>query len=83
MQIKVTMYNMCSGAIRWQTPVLLSDGLVMFALSLTVCEIFTKQAKGRNFDLEDKGQGRGAEERTCAIRLVMIDSILVIFFSEF
>ena len=34
--------------------------IVMFALSLTVCEVLTKQEKCKNYDLENEGQG--AEE---------------------
>ena len=37
--------------------------IVMFALSLTVCEIFSKQEKCQNCDLENECQGQGVEER--------------------
>ena len=37
--------------------------IVMFALSLTVGEIFAKQDKYRNSDLENEDQGREVEER--------------------
>ena len=52
------MYNICSGAIRWQMPDYLM-AIVMFVLSLTVCEIFANQEKCQNFDREDEGQGQG------------------------
>ena len=32
--------------------------IVMFAISLTVCETFAKQEKSQNSDLEDEGQGQ-------------------------
>ena len=35
----------------------------MFALSLTVCEVFAKQEKFANFDLENEDQGQGGEKR--------------------
>ena len=34
----------------------------MFALSLTVYEIFAKQEKCQNFNLENEGQGQGVEK---------------------
>ena len=37
--------------------------IVMFALSLTICEIFTKIIKYQSFDLENEGQGQEVEER--------------------
>ena len=36
---------------------------VMFALSLTICEVFAKQEKCQNFDLENEDQGQGGEKR--------------------
>ena len=37
--------------------------IVMVALTLTVCEIFAKQEKIQNFDLENEGQVQGVEKR--------------------
>ena len=48
--------------------------IVMFALSLTVYEIFTE------IYLKNEGQGQWVENGTCAIRLEMFDSLYVIFF---
>ena len=31
----------------------------IFALSLTICEIFVKQEKFQNFDLENESQSKG------------------------
>ena len=48
------MYNMRIGAIRWKMPDLLSDGnTVVFALSRTVCEIFTNPLKCKNSAFEN------------------------------
>ena len=55
--------------------------IVMFALCLTICEIFTKLIKCQKHDLENQGQG--GEKWTCAIRLDMFDSIWTIFFRIF
>ena len=54
-------YNICSDVIRWQIPDFISDG--KNNVCFTVCEIFTKQAKRKNFDLEKEGQGQAVEER--------------------
>ena len=35
--------------------------MVMFTPSLTVCEIFVKQEKCQNFDIENEGRGQGIE----------------------
>ena len=37
--------------------------MVMFSLSLTVCQIFAKQEKRQNFDFENEGQDHGVKER--------------------
>ena len=57
--------------------------IVMFAISLTVYEIFAKHEKCKNFDLEIEGQGQKVEERdlrhsTESVRIHIGD-----FFSEF
>ena len=54
-------YNIHSGVIRWQIYDFTQMAIVMFALSLTVCEIFAKQEKCRNFDLENEEQGQEGE----------------------
>ena len=36
---------------------------IMFALSLTVYEIFTNKIKCQTFDLENEGEGQGGEKR--------------------
>ena len=66
-------YNIGSGANRWQMPDFLSDTLaiVMYALTLTVYEIFANQINCQNFDLENEGQGTRVESETCAIPLEM------------
>ena len=53
MYAKVMMYNIRSGAVRWQ----IHDNLmtiVTFALSLTIYEIFAKQEKMPSFTLKMK-----------------------------
>ena len=55
------MYNIRSGTIQGQMASHLM-AIVMFALSLTVCEILTKQEKRQHFDLENEGQGQRVEE---------------------
>ena len=54
----------------------------MFGLYLTIFEIFVNQLKCQTFDLANEGHGQGAEPKngTCAIRLKICDSILVISF---
>ena len=49
----------------------------MFALSLTVCEIFGKQEKCQNCGVENEGQDQRVEERDLrhSIRLKMFESI--------
>ena len=48
--------------------------IIMFALSLTICEIFAKNNKMlKGFELEDEGQG--VEERDYTIRLEMFESM--------
>ena len=47
--VKVMMHNISKGAIQWQIPAFLSDGIVMFAISLTICEKFTKIMKFQKF----------------------------------
>ena len=37
--------------------------IVMFAISLNICETFAKVEKSQNFDLQNEGQGYGVEER--------------------
>ena len=37
--------------------------IVIFVLSVTIWEIFTKQEKFQNFSLENEAQDQGAEER--------------------
>ena len=46
------LLNICSGAIRWQLPEFLSDGIVMFALSHIIFEILIFKM----FDLERLGR---------------------------
>ena len=36
--------------------------IVIFAISLTVCEIFAQQEKCQNSDFENDSQGQGVEE---------------------
>ena len=52
--------------------------IVIFAPSLTVCEVFAKQEKFLNFDFENEGQGQGVEERnlhrsTGNVRIHIVD----------
>ena len=44
--------------------------IVMFALALTIYEIFASQIKFQKFDFENEGQGHGGH----AIRMEMFDS---------
>ena len=55
------MYYIHSGAIPFQIPDILSDGIVKFALSLTVYKIFVNQEKYQNIDLDNEGQGQEVE----------------------
>ena len=41
--------------------------IVIFALSLTVCEIFAKQGKCQNFDPENEGQVQAGKNMTYII----------------
>ena len=77
------MHNIHSGAIiaiRWQISDFLSDGyshqigsqIVMFALFLTVCEIFSKTIKCQ------KGVKRNLRHSTGNVRFNIVD-----FFSDF
>ena len=68
------MYNMRTHTTSYLMAIL------MFALSLTVCDIFATQEKCQNFDLENECQVQGEKNGTCAIRLEIVESILVIFF---
>ena len=54
------MYNIRNGAIRWQIHFCL---MVMFALSLSIYEIFANQIKRHKFDLENEDQDQGGEKR--------------------
>ena len=54
--------------------------IVIFALSLTIYEIFENQIKRKKFNLDNEEQGRG-ENGTCATRLEMFKFICD--FSEF
>ena len=55
----------------------------MFALSLIIYEIFTKQTRCQKFDIENAGQDQVGENVTCANRLEMFDYIQMIFFQHF
>ena len=57
------MHNIRNGAIRWQIPDFISDGIVMFALSLIVCKIFSKIIKCQVFILKMKIKVKGVYER--------------------
>ena len=37
--------------------------IVIFPLAITICEIFAKQEKYQNFELENEGQCQEVEER--------------------
>ena len=53
--------------------------ILMIDLSLTIYKIFANQIKCKKFDLKYGGQGQGGENNwTCAIRLEMFDSLLLI-----
>ena len=59
--------------------------IVMFALSITIYEIFANKIKFPNFDLKNEGQGEEGEKNGSSlaqIRLEMFKSTLKIF-SEF
>ena len=63
MSIKVTTYNIRSGAIRWQLPDFLSDGNSnVYSVSHRLRDM-RKQEKCQNVDLENEGQVQGSEER--------------------
>ena len=49
-------YSIRSGDIRWQIYYFYVISIVMFALSLTKCEIFTKLIKRRKLDVENESQ---------------------------
>ena len=49
--------------------------IAMFALYLTVYEIFANYEKCQNFDLKNEGQVMEYKNGTCAIRLEMFDFI--------
>ena len=49
--------------------------VVMFALSITIYDIFANQIKRQKFDLENDGQGQGGENITYTIRLEMFEPI--------
>ena len=50
--------------------------IVMFALSLIVCELFANLIKFKNFDHGNEGRGQEGEKKwICTIRLEMFDFI--------
>ena len=51
--VKVTEYNMCNVAIRWEISMSMQVIFCIFALALSVCKILTFQS----FDLENLDQG--------------------------
>ena len=77
------MYNIRNGVIRWQMPDCLLMAIVMIAVSLTVCKIFTKQEKYQKFDFKNKGHGQGVEERNLCYSTWHVCIHVGEFFSEF
>ena len=53
----------------------------MFVLSLTICEIFAKQEKCKNFDLENEGEG--VEERDLGLSTGNVRFHIAYSFSDF
>ena len=45
--------------------------MIMFALSVTIYEIFANKVKCKKIDLENEGQRQEGENETCAIQLQM------------
>ena len=79
MYVNVMMYNIRSGAIWWQIPYFLSGAIVMFALSITICEIFANEIKCQTFYIKNEGQDQGEEKRVLRYRLEMFDSVKAFF----
>ena len=62
MQVKVMMYNIVA-PFDCKYPTFYLIAIVMFALYLTVYEIFADEENFQNNYLENEGQGQRAEER--------------------
>ena len=76
-RLRFTTFSMAIFGCKCMTSYLMS--FVRFALFLTFYEIFSKQIKCKQFDLEGLRSRRTEKNGTWPIRLEMIDSMSVIF----
>ena len=53
--------------------------IVIFALPITIYEIFANQENCQSFDSENGGQGQRVDNRICALQTEMFESIWLIF----